>query len=75
MQSDRTKKDYNDMITFLKCLNIHNPFSFEENNSIAIIATRVVADKDFNVDNAIQNIHEKIDGKDLGMLSWLRVIK
>jgi hypothetical protein len=62
------------MITFLKCLNIHNPFSFEENNSLAIIATRVVANKDVNV-NAIQNIHEKIDGKDLGMLSWLRVIK
>ena len=60
-----TKKDKNDAIKFLKFLTWHNPFNVDEKNVLLNIATGIIANKEINVDEAVQTgkrIHQVLDG-------------
>ena len=59
MQASHKSKDLKDIISFLKFLEIRNPYSSSTNDRLINIATGVVASNEVNVDDAI-NIGEKI---------------
>ena len=64
IQITRTKKDKNDVIKFLKFLTWHNPFNVDEKGVLMNIAAGIIANKEINVDEAVQigkRIHQVFD--------------
>ena len=64
IQITRTKKDKNDAIKFLKFLTWHNPFNVDEKGVLMNIAAGIIANKEINVDEAVQigkRIHQVFD--------------
>ena len=75
IQISCTKKYKNDALKFLKFLTWHNPFNVDEKGVLMNIATGIIANKEINVDEAVQigkRIHQVLDGTKFIISSLLK---
>ena len=75
MQLSHRRKDLNDIITFLKFLDSHNPFHVDGDEKLMNIATGVVASREVNADDAIhvgQAILKKMDDRKFGDIKLIK---
>ena len=76
LQISRTKKDKNDAIKFLKFVTYHNPFNVDEKDVLMNIATGIIANKEINVDEAVQigkKIRKGLDGTKFIDIKFVKV--